>query len=105
MPQFSNRVRREADGSIDYAYSRRRALRLRRARIRYMLRRRVVYRHALYAGAVLVGLIVGVTLPLAPPECRNCETSLVDVPPGAEIDLLGATMLVRHDTARAQARW
>ena len=100
-------VRRLANGTIDYDFYRRRAMALRRSRIRYVGRRKiwrskVFLRNALYAGAVSVGLIVGVTIPLGPTECRTCSATVIDVPPGAELDLLGATTLANHKVSNAR---
>jgi hypothetical protein len=62
-----------------------------------MFHRRTFYPRMLYAGAIITGLIVGLVIPLAPAECRNCGTSIIDIPPGTEIDLLGETAALRHD--------
>jgi hypothetical protein len=106
MYPLSFHFRRETHGAIDYDYYRRRALMLRRARIRYAFRRRLVYHRGLYAAAVFVGLVVGITIPLGPSECRrNCGATLLDVPQGAEIDLLGAAVLQRPGMTAITARW
>ncbi|MGZ3409495.1 MAG: hypothetical protein ACXWJW_04480 [Xanthobacteraceae bacterium] len=102
MYPFLSRVRRLADGSIDFDYYRRRAMRIRRGRIRYMFRQRAFYRRALYAGAVAVGLIIGVTIPLGPVDCRNCGTTIIDTPQGAELDLLRATTYADHKVSNTR---
>ena len=75
----TTRERRRTDGSLDFEYYRRRAVALRRGRIRYFLRRHVPLRLALYAGALCVGLAIGKSMPIEPTDCVNCQQADVDI--------------------------
>ena len=66
------RLQKLLDRSIDFDFYRRRAIGLRRGRIRYFFRRKFLLRQAMYAAAVCVGLAVGEAVPL-PTTCLNCE--------------------------------
>jgi hypothetical protein len=73
------RVRRHSDGAIDFDFYRRRAMALRRGRIRYFFRRKILFRYAFYAGALCVGLAIGESMPLPAPDCLNCQETAINL--------------------------
>jgi hypothetical protein len=101
MKQQSKKVHRLSGGAIDYDFYRRRAVALRRSRIRYSLRhllqRKTPLRLAVYAAALCVGLAVGETLPIPTPDCLNCQQASSDIDDARSTAIDGAiTIVSRH---------